>query len=53
MRKLFSGYYRPLNEEIEELWANCIFIFDTSSLLNLYRYSKELKINTYKCFANN
>lgn len=41
MRKLFSGYYRPLNEEIEELWSNCIFIFDTSSLLNLYRYSKE------------
>ncbi|MBZ5504203.1 MAG: PIN domain-containing protein [Acidobacteriia bacterium] len=37
MKSLFAGYYRPTKEEFDELWKNCIFVFDTSVLLDLYR----------------
>lgn len=40
MRKFFPGYYRPNSSELNELWNNCIFIFDTNVLLDLHRYSK-------------
>jgi hypothetical protein len=36
--KEFSFYSVP---EIQKIWENAFFIFDTSSLLNLYRYSKD------------
>lgn len=39
MKELFSGYYRPSKEEFDTLWRDCIFVFDTNVLLNLYRYS--------------
>jgi len=41
MKKLFPGYYTPSNEEFQQLWNECIFGFDTSMLLNIYRYSRE------------
>ena len=37
MKSSFAGYYRPTDKEFDELWKNCIFIFDTSVLLDLYR----------------
>src|SRR5579859_710619 len=37
MKSLFAGYYRPTPEEFNELWKNCVFIFDASVLLDLYR----------------
>src|SRR5689334_5896221 len=37
MKSLFAGYYRPTTEEFDELWKKCIFIFDASVLLDLYR----------------
>ncbi len=39
MRDKFRGYYRPADEEFEEMWRNGIFVLDTNVLLNLYRYS--------------
>lgn len=43
MRNFFPGYYRPSDEEFKSLWQNCIYIFDTNSLLNLYRYPTEAR----------
>jgi hypothetical protein len=37
MKSLFAGYYRPTDKEFDELWKDCIFVFDTSVLLDLYR----------------
>ena len=37
MKTLFAGYYRPTNEEFDDLWKGCIFVFDASVLLDLYR----------------
>jgi len=41
MKNTFPGYYRPDDEEFKKLWEDCLFIFDTNVLLNLYRYSPE------------
>jgi hypothetical protein len=41
MRNKFPEYYTPTEKEFEELWENCIFVFDTSVLLNLYEYSEK------------
>nr|WP_320160401.1 PIN domain-containing protein [uncultured Methanoregula sp.] len=41
MKKTLYAYYRPTNEEFDNLWENCIVVPDTNVLLNLYRYSKE------------
>ena len=38
MRDLFPGYYTLPEEELSQLWENCIFVFDTNMLLNIYRY---------------
>jgi hypothetical protein len=37
MKSTFSGYYQPSKEEFSELWKSCIFAFDASVLLDLYR----------------
>ena len=39
MRKTFPGYYRPNNDDFSNLWKKCIFVFDASVLLNIYRYT--------------
>lgn len=41
MKSMFSGFYTPTEKEFEALWNECLFVFDTNTLLNLYRYSKE------------
>jgi hypothetical protein len=43
MRNQFKGYYRPTEEEFSQLWENCIFVFDTNTLLNVYRYSEKTR----------
>jgi len=40
MRKQLPGYYRPTQEEFDNLWENGLIILDTNVLLNLYRFSK-------------
>jgi hypothetical protein len=43
MRKGFEQYYRLSKHELTNLWHNCVFVFDTNVLLDLYRYSPETK----------
>jgi len=43
MRKGFEHYYRLSKHELTTLWQNCVFVFDTNVLLDLYRYSPETK----------
>lgn len=39
MKKTFPGHFVPAEDEIRNLWENCVFVLDTNILLNLYRYS--------------
>ena len=39
MKSIFIGYFRPTQEEFDQLWKKCIFAVDANVLLNLYRYS--------------
>lgn len=39
MRTMIWEYVIPSLEEKEALWNNCVFVFDTNVLLNLYRYT--------------
>jgi len=41
MKNSFPGFYPPTDAELNELWAEAIFVFDANVLLNLYRYSAE------------
>jgi len=43
MKDLFPGYYRLSKDEFDELWENCVFILDTNSILNLYRYNEDTR----------
>lgn len=40
MKNSFLEYQGLLDTEISELWLNGLIIFDTNTLLNLYRYSE-------------
>ena len=41
MRNKFKEYYQFSDTEFKELWRGCLFVFDTSTLLNMYRYSRQ------------
>ncbi|WP_342409841.1 PIN-like domain-containing protein [Paenibacillus sp. FSL R10-2778] len=43
MRKIFSGYYTPTEEQFNKLWKECTFVFDTNTLINLYRYPQKTR----------
>lgn len=42
MKNLFKEYHQFTEEELKQLWQDCLFIFDTNALLNLYRYKKDI-----------
>jgi len=48
MRDTFPGYYRPSETEFAELWDTCVFVLDTSVILNLYRYPSEARDDLLK-----
>jgi PIN like domain len=48
MRSKFFGYYKPTKEELAMIWNECIFVFDTSTLLNIYRYTPETREDFFK-----
>jgi len=50
MKKLFSGFYSPTEEQIKASWSNTktLFIFDTNVLLNLYTYTKNTREDFFK-----
>src|SRR3989338_5382621 len=41
MKTKFKEFYRYSDDEIKNIWNECIFVFDTNVLLDLYRYSKD------------
>ena len=50
MKNKFFEYFGYSEEEMQILWDNCIFTFDTNFLLNMYRYSDETKDTFFKIF---
>lgn len=41
MKSIIAEYLPLKDEDKSQLWENCVFVFDTNVLLNLYRYSRE------------
>lgn len=41
MKKTFREYHQYTEDEFKKLWDECIFVFDTNTLLNMYRYGRE------------
>lgn len=41
MKKTFREYHQYSEHEFKKLWDECIFVFDTNTLLNMYRYRRE------------
>src|SRR5260221_3874962 len=48
MRKKFFGYYKPTQQEFTKIWREAIFVFDTSVLLNIYRYTPKTREDFFK-----
>lgn len=48
MKNLFKEYHQFTKEEFEKLWKECIFVFDTNTLLNMYRYSRSTVDNYFE-----
>lgn len=40
MREIFKEYHQFTEKEFKRLWRDCVFVFDTNTLLNMYRYSR-------------
>jgi hypothetical protein len=43
MKKKFFEYYKPSEKDFESLWKKCLFVFDTSVLINLYEFSPKVR----------
>lgn len=43
MRDKFPGYYRPTDDEFDQLWKEGWFVLDANILLNLYRYQEKAR----------
>jgi PIN like domain len=43
MRKSYPGYTRPTEKGLEKLWTECVFTFDASALLDLYRLTPDTR----------
>lgn len=41
MHNTFKEYNQYSEQEFKKLWENCFFVFDTNTLLNMYRYSRK------------
>lgn len=40
MKNTFKQYHQFTEYEFKQLWKDCLFVFDTNTLLNMYRYSR-------------
>ena len=43
MKKLFKGYYKLTDNEIQNIWDNGFISLDTNVLFNIYRYSDDTR----------
>ncbi len=46
MKNTFKQYHQFTEQEFKQLWRDCLFVFDTNTLLNMYRYSRNT-VNAY------
>ena len=46
MKKIFKEYHQFTKQEFQQLWKDCLFVLDTNTLLNMYRYSRAT-VNAY------
>lgn len=51
MKKTFREYYQYSEEEFKKLWDEGIFVFDTNTLLNMYRYRRETVSKYFKVLS--
>ncbi|MFI8715261.1 PIN-like domain-containing protein [Brevibacillus brevis] len=55
MRSQFSYFFRQNPDNVKKMWEECIFVFDTNVLLDLYRYThdtRETLLSMFKYFAD-
>lgn len=52
MKTLFFEHKKQTVLEYQDLWNNCLFVFDTNVLLNLYRYSSLTFLELKEAFDN-
>ncbi|AAY36973.1 PIN-like domain-containing protein [Pseudomonas fragariae (ex Marin et al. 2024)] len=50
MKDLFPGHFSSSDQDIENLWKDCIFVLDANVLLSLYRYSDSTRSELFKVF---
>lgn len=48
MRNTFKQYNQFNDEEIKQLWKDCLFVLDTNTLLDMYRYSRKTVDDYFK-----
>jgi hypothetical protein len=53
VRKAFHQYFRLTDSELRDLWANSLFSFDASVLLNIYGYSSDTREDLVKAVEQN
>ncbi|MFA6158762.1 MAG: PIN domain-containing protein [Candidatus Paceibacterota bacterium] len=41
MKKIFREYHQFTDKEFQKIWKEGLFVFDTNTLLNMYRYSRK------------
>ena len=52
MKTTFREYHQYTEEEFKKLWDECIFVFDTNTLLNMYRYRRETVDKYFKVLSD-
>lgn len=54
MNNIFRGFYTPREEEYRSIWNDkkTLFIFDTNTLLNLYRCEEQTKEDIIQVMSN-
>lgn len=52
MKSKFPAYYRIRKEDILAKFDDCVFVFDTSALLDVFRLKKELSEKVFEVFEH-
>ena len=52
MKTAIKEFLEPTNEEKQQIWKKCVFVFDTNVLLNLYRYSAKTRSSLLAAFES-
>jgi hypothetical protein len=51
MTKTFREYHQYSEKELKKLWEECVFVFDTNTLLNMYRYRHDTVDKYFKVLS--